>query len=54
MLIDRLVKYKLPNRFVFLDDMPKAGYGKVTKKLFREELEARGSLTDVPARIAVR
>ncbi|KZM48777.1 acyl-CoA synthetase [Labrenzia sp. OB1] len=38
----RLAKYKLPTHFVFLSDMPKTGYGKITKKLIREELTARG------------
>ena len=38
----KLAKYKLPSHFVFLDDMPKTGYGKITKKLVREELTARG------------
>jgi len=38
----KLAKYKLPSHFVFLDEMPKTGYGKITKKLIREELTARG------------
>ncbi|MEN9061301.1 AMP-binding enzyme [Ponticoccus litoralis] len=42
MLEPKLAKYKLPQRYVFLDEMPKTGYGKITKKLVREELEARG------------
>lgn len=42
----RLAKYKLPQRYVFLDEMPKTGYGKVTKKLIREELNAKGLLSD--------
>lgn len=44
MLSGRLAKYKLPSRYVFLDAMPKTGYGKITKKLVREELVARGLL----------
>ncbi|WP_265516558.1 acyl-CoA synthetase [Nitratireductor luteus] len=46
MLQGRLARYKLPHRYVFLDEMPKTGYGKITKKLVREELEARGLLSD--------
>ena len=42
MLQAKLAKYKLPHHYVFLDEMPKTGYGKITKKLVREELEARG------------
>ncbi len=38
----RIAKYKIPKYFVFLDEMPKSAYGKITKKLVREELEARG------------
>lgn len=42
MLDVRLAKYKLPHSYIFLDEMPKTGYGKITKKLVREELESRG------------
>jgi fatty-acyl-CoA synthase len=42
MLEGRLAKYKLPHNYIFLDEMPKSGYGKITKKLVREELEKRG------------
>ena len=44
LLKDSLAKYKLPQDYVFLDEMPKTGYGKITKKLVREALEARGVL----------
>ncbi len=37
----KLAKYKWPRRFVFWDDMPKSGYGKIPKKLVREELRKR-------------
>ena len=40
----RLAKYKLPHRYVFLDEMPRTGYGKVTKKLLRETLTEQGML----------
>lgn len=42
MLEGRLAKYKLPHSYIFLDEMPKTGYGKITKKLVREELERMG------------
>lgn len=44
MLESRLAHYKQPHHYVFLDEMPKTGYGKITKKLVREELAARGLL----------
>ncbi|MGI9371756.1 MAG: acyl-CoA synthetase [Hyphomicrobiales bacterium] len=37
----KLAKYKWPRRFVFWEDMPKSGYGKIPKKLVREELRKR-------------
>ena len=36
--------YKMPKRFVILDEMPKSAYGKITKKMIRETLEQRGLL----------
>lgn len=46
MLEGKLARYKLPQAYVFLDEMPKTGYGKITKKLVREALEDRGLLPD--------
>lgn len=46
MLSDKLAKYKVPHRFEFFDEMPKTGYGKITKKLIREELISRGLLDE--------
>ncbi|MEN3793514.1 acyl-CoA synthetase [Fulvimarina sp. MAC3] len=43
-LAARISRYKLPKRFVFLDEMPKSAYGKITKKLVRQTLEERGLL----------
>ena len=43
----------MPKRFFFWDALPKSGYGKVPKRLVRDELEARGLLDRVakqPAR----
>ena len=36
----RLAKYKWPARFAFWDELPKSGYGKVTKREVRAKLEA--------------
>jgi acyl-CoA synthetase (AMP-forming)/AMP-acid ligase II len=40
----KVARYKLPKRVFFWDELPKSGYGKITKKIVREELEARGCL----------
>ncbi len=45
-LAGRIAKYKIPQHYVFLDEMPKTAYGKITKKLIREELGARGLLPE--------
>ena len=46
----KVSRYKLPKRVFFWDALPKSGYGKITKKDVREELEARGCLPlDKPA-----
>jgi fatty-acyl-CoA synthase len=37
-------RYKMPKRFFFWDALPKSGYGKIPKRLVRDELEARGLL----------
>ena len=44
-LEDKVSRYKLPKRVFFWDELPKSGYGKITKKIVREELEARGAAT---------
>jgi fatty-acyl-CoA synthase len=44
-LAPKLSRYKMPRRFFFWDALPKSGYGKVPKRLIRQELEARGLLT---------
>jgi fatty-acyl-CoA synthase len=48
-LSPKVPRYKMPKRFFFWDALPKSGYGKVPKRLIREELEARG-LLDVVAK----
>jgi fatty-acyl-CoA synthase len=41
---ERIARYKMPKRFFFWEALPKSGYGKVPKRLVRDELEARGEL----------
>ena len=48
-LAPKVSRYKMPKRFFFWDALPKSGYGKVPKRLVRDELEARG-LLDVTAK----
>ncbi len=43
-LAPKVARYKLPKRVFFWDELPRSGYGKITKKLVRAELEARGCL----------
>jgi acyl-CoA synthetase (AMP-forming)/AMP-acid ligase II len=40
----RVARYKLPKRVFFWDELPKTGYGKISKRLLMAELEARGCL----------
>ena len=44
----RLSRYKMPRRFVLWEALPKSAYGKITKKMIREELEARGLIESPP------
>ncbi|WMT71236.1 acyl-CoA synthetase [Bradyrhizobium sp. Ash2021] len=48
-LSPKVPRYKMPKRFFFWDALPKSGYGKVPKRLIRDELEARG-LLDIVAK----
>jgi fatty-acyl-CoA synthase len=43
-LAAKVPRYKMPKRFFFWDALPKSGYGKVPKRMVRDELEARGLL----------
>jgi fatty-acyl-CoA synthase len=43
-LAPKVPRYKMPKRFLFWDALPKSGYGKIPKRLVRDELEARGLL----------
>ncbi len=45
----KISRYKMPKRFLFWDALPKSAYGKITKKMIREELDARGLLEKTPA-----
>lgn len=48
-LAEKIPRYKMPKRFFFFDELPKSGYGKVPKRLVRDELEKRGLLDFVRA-----
>ena len=43
-LAPKVPRYKMPKRFFFWEALPKSGYGKVPKRMVRDELEARGLL----------
>jgi fatty-acyl-CoA synthase len=47
-LAAKVSRYKMPKRFFFWEALPKSGYGKVPKRLVRDELEARGLLETNP------
>ena len=40
----KVARYKMPRRFLFWESLPKSAYGKITKKMVREEIERRGLL----------
>lgn len=44
----RMARYKLPRHIFFWDELPRSGYGKVTKKLVRDALYERGCLDRAP------
>ncbi|HZC96658.1 MAG TPA: AMP-binding protein, partial [Bradyrhizobium sp.] len=48
-LSPKVPRYKMPKRFFFWEALPKSGYGKIPKRLVRDELEARG-LLDITAK----
>lgn len=41
-LNDKISRYKMPKRFFFWDALPKSGYGKIPKRMIRDEIETRG------------
>lgn len=51
-LTPKVSRYKLPRRVVFFAALPKSGYGKVPKRMVRDELEARGLLAPIPTKMA--
>ncbi|MGQ2909977.1 MAG: acyl-CoA synthetase [Aliihoeflea sp.] len=46
----KIARYKMPKLIVFWDEMPKSAYGKIAKKMIREELEKRGDLAALTAK----
>ena len=40
----KVPRYKMPKRFFFWEALPKSGYGKIPKRMVRDELKARGLL----------
>jgi fatty-acyl-CoA synthase len=44
-LAPKVARYKLPRRVFFWNELPRSGYGKITKKLIHAELDARGCLS---------
>jgi fatty-acyl-CoA synthase len=40
----KVARYKLPRRVFFWEALPKSGYGKVPKRMVRDEMQARGLL----------
>jgi fatty-acyl-CoA synthase len=53
-LAPKVARYKLPRRVFFWTELPRSGYGKITKKLIRAELDARGCLPAEDAGITAR
>jgi len=49
-LATKLPRYKMPKRFFFWDALPKSGYGKIPKRMVRDELESRGLLDLTPSK----
>lgn len=42
-LVDKIARYKLPKRYIFWDELPKSGYGKVAKTTIRQILAGESS-----------
>ena len=49
-LAAKVPRYKMPKRFFFWEALPKSGYGKVPKRMVKDELEARGLLDAIAKR----
>jgi fatty-acyl-CoA synthase len=48
-LSTKINRYKMPKRILFWEALPKSGYGKVPKRMVKDELEARGILAELNA-----
>ena len=46
----KMARYKLPKRVFLWETLPKSAYGKITKKMIREELQRRGQYGSEPAK----
>ncbi|CAD7047871.1 hypothetical protein REJC140_01308 [Pseudorhizobium endolithicum] len=46
----KMARYKLPKRVILWEALPKSAYGKITKKMIREELQLRGQYGSEPAK----
>ncbi len=45
----KMARYKLPRHYLFWEELPRSGYGKIAKRTIREEIQARGGLlADAP------
>ncbi|RZN11885.1 acyl-CoA synthetase [Bradyrhizobium genosp. SA-3] len=42
----KIARYRVPKRVLFWPELPKSGYGKITKNIIKEELRTRGVLTE--------
>ncbi len=51
-LAPKIARYKMPKRFLFWDALPKSGYGKVPKRLVKDELEKRGELDFLKGKVS--
>ncbi|MGY6548931.1 MAG: acyl-CoA synthetase [Roseinatronobacter sp.] len=47
-LAPKIARYKMPRHVVLWASLPKSAYGKITRKMIRDELQARGQLPGGP------
>jgi fatty-acyl-CoA synthase len=50
-LAPKIPRYKMPKRFFFWEALPKSGYGKIPKRMVKDELEARGLLGEAAGKV---
>jgi len=50
-LAPKIPRYKMPKRFFFWEALPKSGYGKIPKRMVRDELEARGLIGEAAGKV---